>query len=72
MSTLRATAFFSKKVWIQKENVKENKTTQAQDLPLDCILSFFRVFSADCHRVLLLAACKLFRFPAGTDPGMQL
>lgn len=71
MSMLCATAFFSKMVWIGKENVKENKTTQTQGLQLDSILSFFRGFSANCRGVLLLAACKLLRFPTGTDLGMQ-
>lgn len=48
MPVLGTIVFFSKKVRIRKENIKENKTTQAQGLQLDCILSFFRDFSADC------------------------
>lgn len=71
-------SILQQKAMHQERNVKENKTTQAQDLQLEvcilksCILSSFRDFSSDCHRVLPLAACKLLRSPTGIDLGMQL
>lgn len=64
---LFATASFSKKKeWIRKDNTEENKGTQAQGLQLDCIVSSFRGFSADC------VPGRFLMFPASTDLGMQL
>lgn len=63
MSMLCATA---KKASIRKGNVEEKRGTRAQGLRVDCIVSSFRGFPADCQ------AGRCLRFPASTDLGMQL